>query len=110
MDKDKIAEYKKKLEAERILLMKEISNDEKPVDFGHDVDHFDEETDEAEEMSNHLAAAQDLKSRLDEVDAALSNIASGNFGICEKCGARIGDDVLAVDPESRLCKNCKLAE
>lgn len=101
--------YKTKLEKERILLLAEIKKDERPVDFGSDIDHFDEETDESEEMSNQMAAAKDLKARLDEIDIALSKIRSGKYGTCEKCQKQIAIEVLDVDPESRLCKNCKLA-
>lgn len=107
MDKKQVEEYKKKLEKERLLLLAEIKQDQKPVDFGHDVDHFDEETDEAEEVSNQLAAAQGLKNRLDEIDVALGKIYSERYGVCEKCGGKIEIAILNIDPESRLCKNCK---
>jgi DnaK suppressor protein len=110
MDEKRADQYKEKLEEERLLLLAQIEQHEKPVDFRSDTDHFDEETDEAEEMGNQLAIAQDLKNRLDEIDLALSKLRSGKYGICEKCGKRIGDDILDVDPESRFCKNCKTGE
>ena len=109
MNTEKIGEYKVKLEKERLLLLAEIKKDERPVDFGSDTDHFDEETDEAEEFGNQLAMAQGLKNRLDEIDLALSKIRSGGYGICEKCGKEIEVAILDVAPESRLCKDCKLA-
>jgi len=108
MQEEQLKKYKAALEKERGLLLIEIKSDESPVDFGSDVDHFDEKTDEAEELSNHLAASKDLKDRLDEIDTALSKIHSGEYGTCEKCGAKIEEEVLDVAPESRLCKNCKL--
>lgn len=107
MNEASLNKYKKELEKERGLLLMEIKNDEKPVDFGSDVDHMDEKTDEAEEINNRLAAAQDLKNRLSEIDVALSKIHSGGYGVCERCGAAIEDEVLDVAPESRLCKKCK---
>jgi DnaK suppressor protein len=107
MQEQQLKKYKTDLERERGLLLVEIKQDEKPTDFGSDVDHFEEKTDETEDLSNRLVAAQDLKNRLDEIDVALSKIRSGKYGMCEKCGDRIGGDVLDIAPESRLCKNCK---
>ncbi|HVO28945.1 MAG TPA: transcriptional regulator [Candidatus Paceibacterota bacterium] len=109
MTPQKISEYKTALEKERSLVLSEIKQSEKPVDFGDDVDHFEEESDEAEEMGNQLAIAQDLKKRLNEIEAALAKIQNGKYGICEKCGREIEHEVLGIDPESRFCKSCKLA-
>ena len=91
------------------MLVGEIKQTETPSKFGSDVDHFDEETDEAEEMGNQLAIGQDLKNRLAEIDIALGKIKSGGYGICEKCGKNIEKEILDVDPESRFCKEDKLA-
>jgi len=110
MNKEKIAEHKLKLEKERVMLLAEIKRSEKPVDFGADVDSFDEETDEAEEVGNQLAVAQDLKNRLGEVEIALGKIQEGTYGICEECGDPIEEEILTIDPESRFCKKDKLAK
>ncbi len=107
MDKHLAEEYKKKLEKERLLLLAEIKQHERPTDFGNDTESPDEETDEAEEFSNQLAIARDLRNRLEEIDIALGKIYSGTYGICESCGGKIEKEILDVDPESRLCKNCK---
>ena len=108
MTKEKMENYKNKLEHERLLVIKEVKDFEKPVDFGADVDHFDEKTDEAEELSNRFGQENDLKNCLDEIDAALAKIEKGTYGICEACGKEIGDEILEIDPESRLCKECKM--
>jgi DnaK suppressor protein len=108
MQEEQLKKYKMALEKERGLLLMEIKNDERPADFGSDIDHSDEKTDQTEDLSNRLAASQDLRNRLDEIDVALSKIHSGKYGICEKCGAKIEEEVLDVAPESHLCKNCKL--
>ena len=107
MEQNKLAEHKDKLEQERLRLLAEIKQSEKPQSFGDDVDEFDEKTDEAEEIGNQMAIAQDLKKRLDEIDVALSKIRNGNYGVCEKCGGEIGEDVLSLSPEAPLCKACK---
>jgi RNA polymerase-binding transcription factor DksA len=109
MTQEKINHYKGELEKERSLILAEINKNEKPVDFGSDVDHFDEETDATEEMGNQLAIADGLKTRLDDIEVALEKIREGKYGICEKCGEEIETEVLDIDPESRLCKRDKLA-
>ena len=86
----------------------EIARDEKPVDFGSDIDHGGEDSDKSEAVGDQLAAAQELKSRLNEIDIALGKIQNGTYGVCEKCGAPIESEILSIDPESRFCKACKL--
>jgi RNA polymerase-binding transcription factor DksA len=109
MTQEKIAGYKLKLEKERMRILAEIKQDEKPTDFGDDIDHGDEDSDATEALGNSLAAANDLKRRLEEIDNAIEKIHTGKFGTCEKCGKEIETEILDIDPESRLCKNCKLA-
>lgn len=107
MNKDTLNEYKVKLEKERTLISEEIKRNEKPVDFGSDIDHGDEESDETEEVGNQLAVAEDLKNRLTDIDFALEKIRTGKYGVCETCGKEIEQEILEIDPESRFCKKDK---
>ena len=109
MNQDQLKEYKIKLEKEREMVAGEIARDEKPVDFGSDIDHDDEATDKSEEVGDQIAAAQSLKERLNEINIALEKIQNGMYGVCEKCGKIIEVEILSIDPESRFCKSCKLA-
>ena len=109
MNQNQLKEYKIALEKERVMIAAEIARDEKPVDFGNDIDHDDEATDKSEEVGDQLAAAQELKGRLNEIDIAVGKIQNGTYGVCEKCGKPIEHEILAIDPESRFCKACKLA-
>src|SRR3989338_10245280 len=109
MDQSKIDGHKVKLEKQRAELMGEFEKDEKPEDFGSDVDHLEEEASETEAADNRMAAGAGLKERINEIDMALNKIRMGKFGTCENCGKEIGADVLAVSPESQLCRNCKKA-
>jgi sigma-B regulation protein RsbU (phosphoserine phosphatase) len=43
---------------------------------------------------------------LGEVDAALSRMDSGTFGICEQCHDPVEEDRLAADPLARYCLEC----
>jgi DnaK suppressor protein len=107
MDQSKTKTYEQKLEKERAGLLEELKKDQKPEDFGSDVDGLDEETDEAEELGNQLAVNQVLKDRIEEINEALEKIQAGKYGLCEKCGGKISEDVLDAIPSSRLCKTCK---
>jgi DnaK suppressor protein len=108
MTKEKLEGYKNKLQHERLLIIRDIKDFGKPVDFGNDIDHGDEKTDEVEELSNRFGEENDLKGRLDEIDSALGKIEKGAYGICESCGGEIEGEILNIDPESRLCKECKI--
>ena len=100
--------YKNKLQHERLLIIREVKDLEKPVDFGSDIDHSEEKTDEVEDMSNRLGEENDLRKRLDEIELALQKIETGDYGICESCSKNIEEEVLDIDPESVLCKSCKM--
>ncbi|MDE2019647.1 MAG: TraR/DksA C4-type zinc finger protein [Patescibacteria group bacterium] len=107
MTNEKIEFYKKELERERRMVSNEIKESEKPQS-APDINDWDEETDEAEEISNQMAVANDLKTRLSEIDIALEKINEGKYGVCEKCGKPIENEVLDISPESRFCRECKL--
>ncbi|MDO8466960.1 MAG: hypothetical protein Q7S83_02355 [bacterium] len=98
-------EQKKKLLEEQDEIVKEMKT-LGVVDFGSDTESevAEEEADEAEEFSKNKGIEQELKGRLIDVKNALDKIATGTYGKCEKCGMEIEAEVLAVDPESRLCK------
>ncbi|MDR2110707.1 MAG: TraR/DksA family transcriptional regulator [Spirochaetaceae bacterium] len=53
--------------------------------------------------------AQDLK-RLKLIDAALTRIQQGKYGLCMKCGKRIPQDRLEAIPYALMCIECKTAE
>ncbi len=109
MNDEQLKGYKAKLEKERAIISGEIEREEKPVDFGADIDHGDEGDDKSEEVGNRMAVANDLKNRLSEIDIAIAKIHAGTYGICEKCGEPIEPEILEIDPESRFCKKDKMA-
>lgn len=106
--KEKLQEFKKRLEEGKKVLAEKIAHDTNTVpDFGSDVDHGEEEADESEAFSNQLAEVLPLKERLEDVESALRKIDAGTYGVCEKCGKEIDLETLEVDPESRWCRDCK---
>ncbi|HVM76822.1 MAG TPA: hypothetical protein VMU07_01585 [Candidatus Paceibacterota bacterium] len=104
MSPEKLKEYKKQLERERLSINEEIKRNEKPVDLGVDVVRFEEESDMSEEVGNQMAVADDLRMRLDDIENALNKMENGKYGTCEKCGKPIESEILDIDPESRFCK------
>lgn len=97
--KDRLLGDKKKLEGE----IKQLDK----VDFGSDIDHGEEESDETEEIITNLSIKDALKNRLRNINWALHKIVTGKYGKCENCGQEISLELLKIDPESRLCKDCK---
>lgn len=105
--KENISSLKRQLEKTKVDLEKEMKGLEVTPEFGSDVDHFEEEADEAEELNKNLGVEKTLKDRLMNVERALEKIAKGTYGKCEHCKKDIEWEVLNVDPESRCCKACK---
>jgi len=100
--------YRKKLEEEKAQLFKELESHQRVPDFGSDVDSSDEEADEATAFSNELAAAQTIREQINRVERALNKLQEGTYGVCERCGEKISDDVLSVSLSAPFCKNCNL--
>lgn len=96
---------------ERLLKAKEDIEKElkglgETVDFGSDTEGetYEEEADEAEEMSQNAGITATLKVRLVDVQKALEKLERGEYGKCEECGMDIEPEVLNAAPESRYCK------
>ena len=107
LTKENLHVLRKKLLALQSDLQEKIHAVEKVPEFGTDVDHFEEEGDEAAEFSKNLGEGQAFRLRLDRVREALRKMDEGTYGICERCGKEIEPSLLEVDPESELCKTCK---
>ena len=61
----------------------------------------------SEVRSQVIAVVRALRSNLRGVDRALSKIAAGTFGICERCGQHISIERLEALPCAALCIDCK---
>jgi DnaK suppressor protein len=101
-------ELKETLEKEAGELEAQLSSVSKAADFGSDVEtDFSQEADEAEEFANKLGLQDTLKERLQSIEEALDKMNRGEYGKCENCGKDISFELLKVNPESKLCKDCK---
>lgn len=74
------------------------------IDFGGS---FADAASVTAERTEVLGLVESLKAQLDDVDAALSHIEAGTYGICVECGAAINPDRLEFRPASILCVDCK---
>ena len=52
------------------------------------------------------ALAASLRDTLDEVEYAISKLASGSYGVCEGCDQIISAARLEAKPAARLCMDC----
>jgi RNA polymerase-binding transcription factor DksA len=110
LTQDNLQVLKGKLEATQTDLESEIKKLEETPDFGSDVDSGEEESDETEEIGTNIGTADSLNNRLMNVRSALRKMEAGSYGKCEACARDISLELLEVDPESQLCKECKQKE
>lgn len=104
--KEEIIKLESLLKEEKNRVEEEIKN-LGSADMGNDIDSSEEESDEAEEIVTHESITASLKERLNDISLALDKVGAGAYGVCEDCGMEISLDLLKVNPESRLCKECK---
>ena len=107
INKEDLKKIEEELLSEKVGIEKDLEKMKEGLDFGSDVDNFDEESDEAEEMGNYLGVKKTQDARLNQIERALQKIKEGTYGVCEKCGEPIETEILDIYPESLLCKKCK---
>lgn len=106
-------EFKKKLEAEKIRIEKELAGDgEKSAVTGdwqgssnNTAPAIDpnEAADQIEELSNNVPIVEELETQLHDVQHALDRIEDGSYGICEVGGEEIPQDRLEANPAATTC-------
>lgn len=72
-----------------------------------DDDEHDPEGATMSQLWSQVSGVLDAAVReLDELDAALERVASGDYGVCRRCGRRIDPARLEVHPGAALCIDC----
>ncbi|MFO0704279.1 MAG: TraR/DksA family transcriptional regulator [Patescibacteria group bacterium] len=105
MDKTFLAKQKAKLTEEKNKIevqLNGLKNEDPFSDPDHATDNASADTDAREEMG-HLAVeakADDLKKRLNLINAALKRIDKGTYGVCVKTGKKIPKARLLLVPEA----------
>lgn len=74
-----------------------------------DVDPKDEADIAADDIDGKMleSMSREDMNKLNLIDAALSRIQSGRYGLCMKCGQKIAEARLRAIPYAVLCINCK---
>jgi DnaK suppressor protein len=78
-------------------------------DTNADDEHDPEGATIAFERSQVGALVRQARTHLAEVDAALTRLAAGAYGTCERCGIPIDAARLEARPVARLCIGCATA-
>ncbi|WP_035919026.1 TraR/DksA family transcriptional regulator [Knoellia sinensis] len=102
------------LKRERLATLERLANltddFDRFVDASRDSNADDEHDPEgatiAFERSQVDALIQQARTQLVEIDAALERLATGTYGICERCGAPIPAARLEARPTARTCVTC----
>jgi DnaK suppressor protein len=71
-----------------------------------DDEHDPEGATIAFERSQVGALVRQVQDHLVEIDAALTRLDAGAYGICERCGGSIGEGRLEARPVARTCITC----
>jgi RNA polymerase-binding protein DksA len=74
-----------------------------------DDEHDPEGATIAFERAQVSAILDGARLRLSEIDRAMSRLADGTYGRCERCGEPIGSGRLAARPIARQCISCASA-
>ena len=72
-------------------------------------DLADVASDDIDRKMIEAMGSQELK-RLGMIDAALTRIKQGKYGLCMKCGKKIPNERLEAIPYALMCIECKTAE
>ena len=111
-----IAEVRSALEADAERLQAEVTAAEAEISqllreggegAGHDQADVGSST---FERDHEMTMARNVRENLALVQAALTRIDEGNYGICESCGKPIGKMRLQAFPRATLCMECKQRE
>jgi RNA polymerase-binding protein DksA len=72
-------------------------------------DLVDIASDDIDRKTLEVLSAQDIK-RLRLIEAALSRIENGRFGLCMNCGKKIPQERLTAIPYAVMCIDCKTSD
>ena len=76
----------------------------KHLDVGND--GFADSGQATEERSELLSQIEQARTRVQQLDEALSRMEEGSYGVCAECGQPIQEERLEVRPLSGTCVDC----
>ena len=112
MNKKQLAFFKELLEGRKDEILG-TAKKTREDGLGLDVDDLPDEMDLASSEQNKALEFR-IRGRekllLGKIEAALSRIEEGEYGVCEDCGGDIGEKRLEARPVTTLCIRCKEAQ
>ena len=111
MEKEKLEYFKELLMKRKEEILKDVLGTLKEMEEGSG--NLPDAVDQATRETNLIIGLR-LRDReqklLKKIERALQKIEEGTYGICESCGAVIGEKRLMARPEATLCIDCKRAQ
>ena len=112
MDQETLGRIRERLLKERSDLRRQLSDLGADPDAGSIEDiavdrGFADAGQATAERDSLLSLVRNLRDALAGVEAALSRLDAGTYGVCEDCGQPIPDERLEALPTARLCLDCK---
>lgn len=112
---ERIAEYKRRLIEERARLKASLermdTRGDELIDAGAEEGDFDDAASDAAtetlDRGTDMALEENLRSLIEEIDAALEKIERGTYGICDNCGGPIKIARLDRLPYATMCVECQ---
>ena len=84
-------------------ISREVGNAFDGVNDEADVSHFDQ----SEKI--HYSRLGNIREIIRKIETALERLDSGDYGVCEECGAEIGLERLKIIPYALYCRDCQEA-
>jgi len=109
MDAKKLELYRKTLLALRAEILGQFEKEKQSSSaetLSESGDEMDLASEQREREFYHIMGERD-KHKLNQIQAAIESIDSGEFGICVECGEEIGEKRLKSVPYANLCVDCK---
>ena len=111
------SDFKERMNAALLKLKEEIINNlisendsfKSLVEDMDPKDIVDIAADDIDRKMLETVSSQDIK-RLRLIDAALSRIENGRYGVCMKCGKKIPEERLEAIPYALMCIACKSSD
>jgi DnaK suppressor protein len=91
---------------EVVQALNDTSDDALPVDLDLSIGRLSR-MDAMQQQQMTLARRQSLDTRQKQIDAALTRVHEGRYGLCLTCDEPIGYRRLMVRPEAWLCTKCQ---
>jgi RNA polymerase-binding transcription factor DksA len=105
MNIDEIKNNLLKTKEEIEILLNEIEEGTDVIKDNPEIEQSDL-AEQLEEKQDFFAKKVMLKERLEKINSALERIEKGKYGICVKCGGKIEEQRLKIDPTIELCRKC----